>query len=98
MYDGESSSERRSTPQYTVRSHARHRTSGGVRRMIFFTLAAVWGFIAGVTGLLIALNATGESIEARAALIAGVFPAFLLALAGGLVVAAAYREAKMRSR
>jgi hypothetical protein len=58
----------------------------------------VWGFIAGVTGVLVAMAAAGETVEARPAIIAGLVPALLLSIGGGLIVAAAYRESKMRSR
>jgi len=66
--------------------------------MVFFTLASVWGFIAGVTGVLVAMSAAGETIQARPAVIAGLVPALILSLAGGLIVAAAYRESKGRAR
>jgi ATP/ADP translocase len=98
MQDAGRKSESRSTPQYTARSATRHRSNSSIRRLVFFTLASVWGFIAGVTGVLIALAAAGEAVEARPAIIAGLVPALLLAMAGGLIVAAAYRESKTRSR
>ena len=98
MSDGERKYGTRSTPQYTARSATRHRSSSSIRRLAFFALASVWGFIAGVTGVLVALAAAGESVEARPAIIAGLVPALLLSLAGGFIVAAAYRESKIRSR
>ena len=102
MYDGQnrvdSPPRTASTREYTAGSATRHRSSSGVRRLIFFSLASVWGFIAGVTGVLASLSAAGQPIDARSAVVVGLIPTLLLALAGGLVVAAAYRESKLRAR
>lgn len=98
MYEVEKPFEARRTPKYTARSSTRHRSSTGIRRLVFFMLSAMWGFIAGVTGVLVAMNAAGEPVRARPAIVIGLIPALILAVAGGFVVAAAYRESKNRAR
>ena len=97
MFEVEKPFESRSTPKYSSRSAVR-RSGTGVRRLVFFMLAAMWGFIAGVIGVLVAFSAAGESVSARPAVIFGLIPALILSLAGALVVAAAYRESKARAR
>jgi uncharacterized membrane-anchored protein len=69
-----------------------------MRRIVFFTLASAWGFIAGVTGVLASMSAAGQIMQARSAVVLGLIPALILTLAGGFVVAAAYRESKLRAR
>jgi uncharacterized membrane-anchored protein len=102
MYDGENRGDSlptsAGTKQYTARSATRRRSGSGVRRIVFFTLASVWGFIAGVTGVLASLSAVGQNLQARPAIIWGLIPAIILTLAGGFVAAAAYRESKLRAR
>ena len=93
MYDGEHQPDATAAPtigrQYTSRSATQHRSSGSTRRRIFFGLASMWGFIAGVVGDRLALDVR---------VVSALIPAFLIAGAGGLVMAAAYRESKRRSR
>lgn len=84
--------------EYTARSVARHRNVGTIRRLVFFSLASVWGFIVGVGGLLVALSAAGQPVHPRPGAIPGLIPSLIFAVSGGLVVAAAYRESKRRSR
>jgi len=67
-------------------------------RSIYFGLAAVWGFLAGVAGLLAALSLSGDPIDPDGAAIVGLLPALAVALAGGWVLARAYYEAKQRRR
>ncbi len=102
MYDGENRGDSHpasaSTRQYTARSSTRHRSGSGMRRIVFFTLASAWGFIAGVTGVLASMSAAGQIMQARSAVVLGLIPALILTLAGGFVVAAAYRESKLRAR
>lgn len=82
--------------EYTAASHDRHRSKTASRRLLLFTLASVWGFTVGVVGLLAALNAAGQPIQPQAGAIARLIPALLISIAGGLVMAAAYKESRRR--
>lgn len=84
--------------EYIAGSSARHRSIGGTRRVLFFSLASIWGFIVGVVGLLAAMSAAGQPVQPSGAAMPGLMFAFVLAAAGGVVVAAAYRESKRRAR
>jgi hypothetical protein len=84
--------------QYSARSATKHRSAGGTRRLFFFALASIWGFIAGVGGTLAAASATGQHIEGDATVLSRLIPALVFAAVGGLVTAAAYRESKRHAR
>ena len=88
----------RRTPQYTVASKPRHRSARGIRRLVFFGLASVWGFIVGVGGFLAAMSAVGQPVHPGPGVIPALIPVLVVAAAGGFVIAAAYREAKRRPR
>jgi len=89
---------RRRTPDYTVASRPSHRDARGIRRLFFFGLASTWGFIVGVCGFLAAMSAAGRPVHAGPGAIGGLVPAFIVAAAGGFVIAAAYRESRRRAR
>ena len=101
MRSGERESESRMNPvgahEYTAGPASRHR-SGATRRLLFFALASVWGFIVGVGGLLAAMSAAGQAAHPNPGTIAGLIPVLLIAAAGGLVISAAYKESKRRAR
>jgi hypothetical protein len=65
---------------------------------LYFSLAALWGFLAGTGAVLVGLAATGRSagMDSRCSVFLAV--AAVLALVGGFVVAAAYRSASRRYR
>ncbi len=90
----------RSARRQPRESGARDRPSTRSRlRSLYFCLAAAWGFFTGLGGVLAILALTGQ----RPALLGSrgfgiVIGAGLLALAGGLVAAAAYRSASRRLR
>jgi hypothetical protein len=73
-----------------------------VRRLrlhaVYFSLAAIWGFLAGTGAVLVGLAAVGRPtrLGPGATLLVGC--AAILALLGGLVAAAAYRAASRRHR
>jgi hypothetical protein len=102
MHDGEHRADATVGPtigrQYTSGSSSRHRSSSSTRRRVFFGLASIWGFIAGVVGLLAATGAEGQALVSKVSVVPVLIPAFLLAGAGGLVMSAAYTESKRRSR
>jgi hypothetical protein len=84
--------------QYTGSSAIRHRSAGATRRALFFALASIWGFIVGVAGLLAVMSISGQHLETNAGVVAGLLPAFVLATAGSIVIAAAYKESQRRAR
>jgi len=102
MSGGENGYKSQVTPvresEYTAGSSARHRSVGGARRLFFFSLASIWGFIVGVAGLLAAMSAAGQPVQPGGAAMPGLILALVLAAAGGFVIAAAYKESKRRGR
>jgi putative flippase GtrA len=102
MPGGENDFESHATPvrrhEYNPESSTRHRSINGIRRLIFFNLASIWGFIVGVAGLLAGMSASGQPAQPGARIIVGLVVSFVLAAAGGFVMSAAYRESKRRSR
>jgi hypothetical protein len=84
--------------EYTVASKSRHRSARGIRRLVFFSLASVWGFIVGVGGFLAAMSAAGQPVHPSPGAIGGLIPGFIVAAAGGFIIAAAYRESKRAAR
>ena len=98
MQSGERESESRMNPvgarKYTAGSASRHR-SGATRRLLYFGLASIWGFIVGVGGLLAAMSAAGQPAHPNLGTIAGLIPVVLFAAAG---ISAAYKESKRRLR
>lgn len=86
------------TREYTAGASSRHSSASARRRLLFFGLAAVWGFLTGATGLLAAMSVAGQPVQPGLRVISGLVPALLVAIGGGCVMAAAYRESKRRSR
>ena len=84
--------------EYNAASSSRHRKGSMARRLFFFSLASVWGFVVGVAGLLAAFSASGQPVHPGDGVVSRLVPALVAALAGGFVVAFAYRESKRRSR
>ena len=86
--------------EYNERSQHRHATnatsSSRSLRRTYFGLCAVWGFAAGVAGLMATLSLTGQPMEASAGVALGLIGALVVAFAGGWVLAGAYQEAKRR--
>jgi len=65
-------------------------------RLFYFGLAAVWGFLAGSGGILGALSVMERPVEPQPLLLVVLMVALILALVGGAVAAAAYREISRR--
>ena len=101
MYDGDNQFDSTVVPpirrQYTAGSSARHRSRSSTRRLVFFGFASLWGFMVGIVGLLAALGVEGQHLAADALVVPTLIPALLVAGAGGLVMAAAYKESKRRA-
>jgi hypothetical protein len=87
-YSGQGAGSRRG--RTTVRSSYR------TLRLFYFYLAAVWGFVIGVAGLVVALSLAGSPVELHPMLILTLVPFAGFALAGGAVASIAYREARRR--
>ena len=66
--------------------------------MTFFALASLWGFLIGTGAVLGALTVKGLTLPLAPQFVGILALAVLLALAGGLVAAAAYRESSGRFR
>ena len=85
--------------EYTADKEARHqRASTRTRRLVFFTMASLWGFTVGVIGVLAAMSAAGEPARPSMGAIVGLIPALILAVAGAFVMVAAYQESRRHSR
>jgi hypothetical protein len=69
-----------------------------MRRVAFFGLASIWGFMVGTVGLIAAIGVEGQHVVADGAVLVAMVPALVIAVIGGLVMAAAYKESNRRSR
>ncbi len=80
------------------RSAYRGSISPGRRlRRLFFCLASLWGFIVGCAGLAIGLDLRGHQIGAEdPVILLTIVTGAVLAVVGGAILAAAYREARRR--
>ncbi len=83
------------------RRKRKHRSSSPSRghrtiRAFYFAVASSWGFVAGSAAVLIALNALGRPVPLAGALVTALITAAALAVVGGIVVSAAYRDASRR--
>ncbi len=68
-------------------------------RLFYFGLASTWGFLCGVVGLAVVLSARGHAVGIdRLAILLLLVPALAVALVGGAMASAAYREARRRTR
>jgi hypothetical protein len=79
-------------------SRSSSRKTRGRLRKLYFSLAAVWGFLAGTGAVLVGLSAAGRPARlgtSGSMLVAG---AAILALIGGVVAAAGYGSASRRLR
>jgi len=65
-------------------------------RLIYFSLASLWGFLIGTATLLFGLSLEGTRLDLSPAAIIAMSAAVVLAVVGGIVAARAYREAARR--
>jgi len=77
-------------------SRASSRSTHGRVRALYFSLAALWGFLAGTGVVLVCLSTTGRPTGLSGSSLILVAVAAGVALAGGLVVARAYRSTTRR--
>ena len=80
------------------RSRSSSRVPGRRLRTLYFALAALWGYILGFACLAGALALTGALPDLSAAALGLGAVGGVAAMAGGTLAAAAYREARRRSR
>ena len=78
-------------------SHRRVAPSHRRLRRLYFAIAAIWGFLSGAVGVGAALAVRGRPVGIEDPLVLlALLPAIALAVAGGVVIAAAYRAARRR--
>ncbi|MCH7780292.1 MAG: hypothetical protein IH848_05540 [Acidobacteria bacterium] len=68
------------------------------RRLVYFSLASLWGFLIGTATLLYGFSLAGHRLELSPVAIVAMSAAIVLAVAGGVVASRAYREASRRGR
>jgi len=61
-------------------------------------VASIWGFMVGIVGLIAAIGVEGQHIVADSSVLVAMIPALVVAVLGGCVAAAGYKESKRRSR
>jgi hypothetical protein len=78
--------------------HGRAAVSHRWLRLLYFCIASVWGFLCGAIGLAIVLPGRGYPSGFQGPLVLLLLiPAIVVAILGGAVSAAAYREARRRA-
>ena len=65
-------------------------------RALYFSIAALWGFLIGTGAIVVVLSEVGRPIRPGAGWAALLLTAGVVALAGGLVASVAYRDAAGR--
>ena len=84
-------------PEGNARSHRRGaKTRHGRLRIVYFTVASVWGFAAGSVAVLAGFNAVGQSIHFDSGVGVTLGVAAAIAIVGGVIISLAYREAIRR--
>ena len=68
------------------------------RRLVYFSLASLWGFLIGTATLLYGFSLAGHRLELSPVAIVALSASIILAVVGGLVASRAYREASRRGR
>ena len=67
-------------------------------RLVYFSLASLWGFLMGTVTLLFGFSLSGRRLELSPVAIVAMSAAIVLAVVGGMVASRAYREASRRDR
>ena len=99
----ESSAADRSTVEQATPSPSRPRRPSGRDqrrrlRLLYFTLASLWGFLVGTAGLLIGFSSRGVPLDLGPVAILALSAASILAVVGGMIASRAYSEAARRRR
>ena len=89
-----SSTRRRRRSQHASSSRAQRSRL----RMVFFSLASLWGFLIGTVSLLVGVSLGGRSLNLSPVAIVTLSGATVLAVVGGLIASRAYLEATRRNR
>jgi len=76
------------------RERAGGRSARSWLRMVYFSIAAVWGFLVGTAAVLAGLAASGRPPATGPWMIGALAAAFGIAVAGGCCAALAYRQAR----
>lgn len=84
------------------RKNPRQAAAGGHqrrwRRLLYFSLASLWGFLIGTATLLYGFSLAGHHLEPSPVAIVAMSAAVVLAVVGGVITSRAYREATRRGR
>lgn len=67
-------------------------------RLVYFSLASLWGFLMGTVTILFGFTLGGRRLELSPVAIVAMSAAIVLAIVGGMVASRAYREASRRDR
>ncbi len=89
----------RESPQLPRRR--RRRQGRGQRdrlRVVYFSLASLWGFLMGTVTLLFGFTLGGKRLDMSPVAIVAMSAAIVVAIVGGIVASRAYREATRRRR
>jgi hypothetical protein len=73
-------------------------TAAGRRRFAFFCLASLWGYVLGIAVLAAAMASNDLRVSLDSGIAAWITIGAMVGIAGGLIVASAYREARRRHR
>ena len=83
------------------RRHSRRvasRTQRHRLRLVYFSMASLWGFLIGTVALLFGFSLAGRRLELSPVAIVALSASIVLAVVGGMVASRAYREASRRGR
>jgi hypothetical protein len=94
----ENVSRRRSSSRHRRTRQTPDRVSRHRLRLVYFTLASMWGFVAGTVAILGGLSFGDDRVSLDTPLSVLMLVAAVLAVVGGAIVASAYRDASHRRR
>ena len=66
-------------------------------RLLYFGLASLWGYVIGAAVLVAALSFSGHSVTLNPVIVGLIVPGAVVAFIGGVLSAAAYRQATRRT-
>ena len=83
--------KRRTSSKVASKTHRR-------LQLLYFALATVWGFVVGTAAILVGLSHVGKPISLDPTIGVVLLVACVVAVVGGLIAAAAYRDVIRRFR